>query len=275
MYLIQSDKKSVLLFLIMITILNLSKTFGNFKAVENLNLNIQKGEIYGLIGPNGSGKTTTILMLLDILIPDHGAKIMIDGKEIPKWINSLYPKIVFMPQELALYIDLTIEQNLRFFGELYKIPKSTLNSRIDRVLELIDLTEFKNRIVSKCSGGMQRRCSLAVALLHNPEILVLDEPTVGVDPELRIEFWNYFKKISTEQGVTILITTHYLAESINCDRIGLMNKRILISGTPIELMEKVRELKNLDNLPDMEEVFIYYTHQEKKGENVGGDADGR
>ncbi len=248
----------------MIDISNLSKSFGSFKAVENLNLNIQKGEIYGLIGPNGSGKTTTILMLLDILNPDPGAKITIDGKEIPKRINDIYYKIGFMPQELSLYLDLTIEQNLRFFGELYKIPKSTLNSHIQEVLELIDLTEFKKRIISKCSGGMQRRCSLAVALLHRPEILILDEPTVGVDPELRIEFWNYFKDISKERGVTILLTTHYLAESINCDRIGLMNKKILISGTPMELMEKVRKLKNLEKLPDMEEVYIYYTLQEKK-----------
>ncbi|MFX1426233.1 MAG: ABC transporter ATP-binding protein [Promethearchaeota archaeon] len=254
----------------MIKISNLSKSFGNFKAVENLSLNIQAGEIYGLIGPNGSGKTTTILVLLDILNPDPGAKIWIDGKEIPNSVNEVYPKIGFMPQELSLYLDLTVEQNLKFFGDLYKIPKPNIHSRVQEVLELIELTEFKKRLVSKCSGGMQRRCSLAVALLHKPEILILDEPTVGIDPELRIEFWNYFKKISKEQGVTILITTHYLAESANCDRIGLMNKRILISGTPLELMENVKKLKNLESLPDMEEVFIYYTHQEEKKKELGG-----
>lgn len=254
----------------MIKISSLSKSFGSFKAVENLDINIQKGEIFGLIGPNGSGKTTTILVLLDILDPDPGAKITIDGKEIPKRINEVYHKIGFMPQELSLYLDLTIEQNLKFFGNLYKIPKPVIYSHIQEVLELIDLTEYKKRLISKCSGGMQRRCSLAVALLHKPEILILDEPTVGIDPELRIEFWNYFKKISKEKGVTILITTHYLAESINCDRIGLMNKKILISGTPIELMENVRRLKNLERLPDMEEVFIHYTRQEKKGKKLGG-----
>jgi ABC-2 type transport system ATP-binding protein len=254
----------------MIKISNLSKSFGSFKAVENLNINIQTGEIYGLIGPNGSGKTTTILVLLDILDPDPGAEIIIDGKKMPKNINEVYPKIGFMPQELSLYLDLTIEQNLKFFGDLYKIPKPVIHSHIQEVLELIELTEYKKRLVSKCSGGMQRRCSLAVALLHKPEILILDEPTVGIDPELRIEFWNYFKKISQEKGVTILITTHYLAESVNCDRIGLMNKKILISGTPIELMENVRSLKNLERLPDMEEVFIYFTHQEKKKRELGG-----
>jgi ABC-2 type transport system ATP-binding protein len=254
----------------MINISNLSKSFGSFKAVENLNINIQPGEIYGLIGPNGSGKTTTILVLLDILDPDPGAEITIDGKKIPKMINDVYPKIGFMPQELSLYLDLTVEQNLKFFGHLYKIPKRFIDSHIQEVLELIELTDYRKRLVSNCSGGMQRRCSLAVALLHKPEILILDEPTVGVDPELRIEFWNYFKKISKENGVTILITTHYLAESINCDRIGLMNKQILISGTPLELMETVRKLKNLERLPDMEEVFIYYTHQEKKKNELGG-----
>lgn len=257
----------------MIEISNLSKSFGSFKAVENLTMNIQAGEIYGLIGPNGSGKTTTILILLDILDPDPGATIRIAGKQIPKNINKVYPKIGFMPQELSLYLDLTVEQNLKFFADLYQIPKPDIHPRIKEVLKLIDLTEYKKRLVSNCSGGMQRRCSLAVALLHKPEILILDEPTVGVDPELRIEFWNYFKKISKEQGVTILITTHYLAESVNCDRIGLMNKRILISGTPIELMEKVKNLKNLENLPDMEEVFIYYTEKMKKKE-LGGYEDG-
>ena len=175
-----------------------------------------------------------------------------------------------MPQELSLYLDLTIEQNLKFFGNLYKIPKPAIYSHIQEVLELVDLTEYKKRLISKCSGGMQRRCSLAVALLHKPEILILDEPTVGIDPELRIEFWNYFKKISKEKGVTILITTHYLAESINCDQVGLMNKKILISGTPIELMENVRRLKNLERLPDMEEAFIHYTHQEKQEKELGG-----
>ncbi|MFX1376402.1 MAG: ABC transporter ATP-binding protein [Promethearchaeota archaeon] len=258
----------------MIKISNLSKSFGSFRAVENLSINIQAGEIYGLIGPNGSGKTTTILVLLDILNPDPGAQIWIDGKEIPKSINEVYPKIGFMPQELSLYLDLTVEQNLKFFGDLYKIPKPDINSHIQEVLELIELTEYKKRLVSKCSGGMQRRCSLAVALLHKPEILILDEPTVGVDPELRIQFWNYFKKISKDKGVTILITTHYLAESVNCDRIGLMNKKILVSGTPIELMEKVRRLKNLEKFPDMEEVFIYYTNQEKKKKELGGYKDG-
>jgi ABC-2 type transport system ATP-binding protein len=254
----------------MIEISNLSKSFGNFKAVENLNINILKGEIYGLIGPNGSGKTTTILVLLDILDPDPGAEISIDRISIPKEINKIYPKIGFMPQELSLYLDLTIEQNLKFFGALYKIPKPIISSHIQEVLELIELTDYKKRLVSKCSGGMQRRCSLAVALLHKPEILILDEPTVGIDPELRIEFWDYFKKISKENGVTILITTHYLAESVNCDRIGLMNKRILVSGTPTELMEQVRKLKNIEYLPDMEEVFIYYTQKNKKNKNFGG-----
>jgi ABC-2 type transport system ATP-binding protein len=232
----------------MIKISDLSKSYGRFKAVENLDVNIQKGEIYGLIGPNGSGKTTTILVLLDILDPDPGAKITIDGKEIPKRINEVYHKIGFMPQ----------------------IPKPILHSRIQELLELIDLTDYKKRLISKCSGGMQRRCSLAVALLHNPEILILDEPSVGIDPELRIEFWNYFKKISKENGVTILITTHYLAESVNCDRIGLMNKKILISGTPKELMDNVKKLKKLERLPDMEEVFIHYTHQEKRKKELGG-----
>ncbi|MFX1236840.1 MAG: ABC transporter ATP-binding protein [Promethearchaeota archaeon] len=254
----------------MIEISNLSKTFKKFKAVDNLSLNIKKGEIYGLIGPNGSGKTTTISILLDILKSNPGAAITINGKKIPERINEVYPMIGFMPQELSLYLDLSIEQNLKFFSNMYKIPKSMISSRINEILELVDLLKFKKRLVSKCSGGMQRRCSLAAALLHKPNILILDEPTVGVDPELRIEFWNYFKQLSREDNVTILITTHYLAESINCDKIGLMNKKIIVSGSPIELMENVKKIKNLEELPDMEEVFIHYMQQKKKGKNTGG-----
>ncbi len=254
----------------MIEISHLSKSFGHFKAVEELNLRVGKGEIYGLIGPNGSGKTTTISILLDILNPDPGAHISIAGKKIPEKINEVYQLIGYMPQDLSLYLDLTVEQNLKFFAKLSKIPKSKMNERIQKVLELVDLEEFRKRIISKCSGGMQRRCSLAVALLHQPSILILDEPTVGVDPELRIDFWDFFKQISRENEVTILITTHYLAESINCDRIGLMNKKIIVSGTPDELMNDVKRAKNLEKLPNMEDVFIYHTQKEKAKKKMGG-----
>ncbi|MBN1803393.1 MAG: ABC transporter ATP-binding protein [Candidatus Lokiarchaeota archaeon] len=253
----------------MIEISHLSKTFGHFKALEDLNLSVGEGEIYGLIGPNGSGKTTTISILLDILSPDPGAIITIAGRKIPEKISEVYQLIGFMPQDLSLYLDLTVEQNLKFFAKLYRIPKSNIAGRIQKILELVDMEEFRKRIVSKCSGGMQRRCSLAVALIHEPSILILDEPTVGVDPELRIEFWDFFKQISREKEVTILITTHYLAESTNCDRIGLMNKKIVVSGTPEELMKNVKSAKNLDEMPDMEDVFIYFTHQEKKMRDNG------
>lgn len=244
-----------------ISVRNLSKTFGKFMAVDNLSLNIKKGAIFGLIGPNGSGKTTTISMLLDELDADPGANITILGYEIPKNIKKIYPDVGYMPQDLALYMDLSVEKNLKFFGDLYRIPKKELKIRIDEMLDLVGLTEFRKRLLSKCSGGMQRRASLAIALIHKPKILILDEPTVGVDPELRIEFWNYFKKISREDGVSILITTHYLAESLNCDSICLMNKSDLVLGTPNELRETVKKEKNLPELPDMEQVFIYFTNK--------------
>lgn len=238
---------------------NLSKTFGNFKAVDNLSLTMRSGEIFGLIGPNGSGKTTTISILMNILSPDEGSVIRILNKDVSKNMAELYPQIGFMPQELSLYIDLTIVQNLNYFGKLYDIPKSELKIRVEEMLNLVGLKEFRKRLISECSGGMQRRASLAVALLHKPKILIIDEPTVGVDPALRIEFWSYFKKIVKEKGVSILITTHYLAESMNCDRIGLINKKIFKIGTPKELQEQVKKEENLSELPDMEEVFIFYT----------------
>ena len=243
---------------IVISIENLSKTFGKFKALENLSLTIKKGEIYGLVGPNGAGKTTVILILLGILEADKGTKINIWGKEIPVKFDRVNPYIGYMPQDITLYLDISIKQNLQFFGTLYGIPKKRLKERINHVLSLIDLIEFQDRVLSKCSGGMQRRSSLACALLHEPKILILDEPTVGIDPELRITFWNYFRKVANE-GITILITTHYLAESVRCDRVGFINKRLIIEGNPNDLKESVKTAKHQVDLPNMEEVFIHYT----------------
>ncbi len=248
-----------------IKISNLSKSFGSFKALDNLSMDICRGEIFGLIGPNGSGKTTTINLLLGLLTADAGSSIEIMGYKIPDQVKWVYPAIGYMPQDLSLYMDLSVRQNLAFFGKIQGIPKKRLQARIPEVLKLVDLAEFADRVVSKCSGGMQRRASLAVALLHEPKILLLDEPTVGVDPELRIIFWKYFRRLASEQGVTILITTHYLAESVNCDRVGFINKRIIAEGSPRALQQHVQQATGATELPDMERVFVHFTHEVRGG----------
>jgi ABC-2 type transport system ATP-binding protein len=238
---------------------NVSKSFGSFKALENLTLTINQGEIFGLIGPNGSGKTTTISIILGILAADHGAKIEIEGLKVPQNIKKLYADIGYMPQDISMYMDLSIKQNLEFFANISELPKKIHKERIEEVLKLVELWEFQDRVLSKCSGGMQRRCSLACALLHYPKILILDEPTVGIDPELRITFWEYFRKLSKEKGTTILITTHYLAESKKCDTVAFINKNIKIIGPPRALQKHVQDLTQSQTVPDMEETFIYYT----------------
>jgi ABC-2 type transport system ATP-binding protein len=154
-----------------------------------------------------------------------------------------------------------------FFAKLYRIPKKIRSERINFLLDLVKLSEFKSRLISKCSGGMRRRCSFAVALINDPKILILDEPTVGIDPELRNTFWDYFQDISKKFGATILITTHYLAESVRCDRVGLIDKTIIKSGTPLQLQEQLQKENNLEKLPDMEEVFIYYTKKSRGDKN--------
>lgn len=250
-----------------INIENVSKTYGKFKAIEDVTLKIQKGEIFGLIGPNGSGKTTIITILMGLLSADKGGHITIMDQSVPKRIYHLSSEIGYMPQDLSIYHDLTIYQNMDFFAKLYRIPKKIRSERIDFLLDLVKLSEFKSRLISKCSGGMRRRCSFAVALINDPKILILDEPTVGIDPELRNTFWDYFQDISKKSGVTILITTHYLAESVRCDRVGLIDKTIIKSGTPLQLQEQLQKENNLEKLPDMEEVFIYYTKKSRGDKN--------
>lgn len=252
---------------ILINIENITKSFGDFVVVEDLTLKIKQGEIFGLIGPNGSGKTTAISMLMGLLAADKGGQISILNQSVPERIYDLSPDIGYMPQDLSIYSDLTIYQNLDFFAKLYRMPKKQRLERIKFLLNLVDLSEFKNRLISKCSGGMQRRCSLAVSLINEPKILILDEPTVGIDPELRNTFWDHFRSIANNDNVTILITTHYLAESNRCDRVALINKSIITAGTPLELREQVQKEKNMAKLPDMEEVFIYHT-KKSRGELV-------
>jgi ABC-2 type transport system ATP-binding protein len=244
---------------LIIDVQNLTKRFGDFLALDSLNLSIEKGKIYGLIGPNGSGKTTAIQCILGLYDFEPSSQIRILNYKIPQESRKSYQHIGYMPQDISLYNDLSVEQNLRFFGRVKNIPRTRLESRIQELLKLVDLQEFKSREISKCSGGMQRRASLACALLSEPEILILDEPTVGIDPELREHFWDYFRMQARDKGVSILITTHYLDESHRCDEISLIKKSVIIKGRPDELKEITKKELNLSENPDMDQVFIHFT----------------
>ncbi|MGA1872969.1 MAG: ABC transporter ATP-binding protein [Thermoplasmatota archaeon] len=212
----------------------LSKTFGKVRAVDGLDLDIEKGQVFGLLGPNGSGKTTLIRVLCGLLRPDEGSATVL-GESIGR--RSYLPRIGYMPQETALYEDLTISENIRLFGGIYGVKGDPLRTREKEVLTLVDLYHRRDFVLSDLSGGQRHRVSLAVSMVHSPELLFLDEPTVGVDPPLRANFWSTFRDLKI-WGRTIIMSTHYMDEALNCDRIGMMrNGRLIAKGTPAEIME--------------------------------------
>jgi ABC-2 type transport system ATP-binding protein len=215
---------------------NVTKTYNKtFQALDGLSFSIKRGELYGLIGPNGAGKTTSIRVLTGLVKADAGQTRVLGYEPSDPAVR---PLIGYMPQETALYLDLTIRENLELFGRLYDLDKPRLKARIKELLEFVSLTDWADKVITELSGGMQHRASLAAALLPKPQLLVLDEPTVGVDPELRATFWKRFSAMQAE-GTTILITTHYMDEAMRCERVGLVNHgRLIAEDTPQQLIHK-------------------------------------
>jgi len=206
---------------------NLTKRFGDLTAVDHLNLKIRRGEVFGFLGPNGAGKTTTIRMLCGLLTPSEGYAI-VAGFDVTKFPEKVKERIGYMPQRFSLYDDLTLHENLDFFGGIYRIPAERRRARIRRVLEIVQLEDFEDKLAGELSGGLKQRLALACSLVHEPELLILDEPTAGIDPTLRKAFWRYFRDLNKE-GVTLFINTHYMDEAELCDRLGLINKGRLIA----------------------------------------------
>lgn len=234
-----------------VTTNKLRKEFGDIVAVDDLDLRVGKGVLYGMIGPNGSGKTTTIKVLMGLLKPTAGSGTIL-GERIP--VRRNIAKIGYMPQEMAVYYDLSIHENLQLFAELYSVKKEDFERREKDLIEMVDFVERRDSGVSQLSGGMKHRVSLACTLIHDPEMLFLDEPTVGVDPELRVGFWDYFGKLK-ERGKTIVMTTHYMDEAVKCDVVGMMRGgRLIAEGTPGDSMRRT-STKNL------EEAFLAYARE--------------
>lgn len=229
---------------------NLVKMYkeGRIRAVNGLNLKIWKGEIYALIGANGSGKTTTINMLTGCLFPTSGS-ITVLGLQIPDKRRVVASQIGVAPQEYALYNDLTVEQNVWFFAKLYNMNHGSFEKRLAELLTILKLDERRKTAVYNLSGGMKRRVSIACALIHMPKVVFFDEATVGIDPVLRAFFWEYFRKLATA-GLTIILTSHVMDEAERADRIGLMRAGKLIEeGTP-------SEIKRRHTASSIEEVFL-------------------
>src|SRR5579859_1563570 len=231
-----------------VVIEHLVKQFGKLRAIDNLNMTINSGETFGLIGPNGSGKTTLIRMVVGLSRPTGGT-IHIMQEKMPS--SKVSPHLGYMPQLSALYLDLTARENMRFFCKIYGLRGKEQSKRIQEMLERVDLADWANDIIGKFSGGMRQRLSLACALVHGPRVVFLDEPTVGVDHELRRTFWDYFAQLNRE-GITIVVSTHHLDEASRCTRLGLMRLgKLLAQDVPQQLLLQ----SGKDN---MEDAFLYY-----------------
>jgi len=219
----------------------LIKSFGDLIAVNGVSFEIAEGETFGLLGPNGAGKTTSISMVAGLLEPDNGT-IHVAGTQIRTNSTDGRSDIGLVPQEIAIYPDLTATENLRFFGRLYDMPGEKLDKRVDEVLEVIGLSERQDDLVSEFSGGMQRRLNIGIGLLHRPRLLILDEPTVGVDPQSRNAILESVEDLSGE-GIAVLYTTHYMEEAERlCDRVAIIDEGVIkAEGTRRELVSLVGE----------------------------------
>jgi ABC-2 type transport system ATP-binding protein len=228
---------------------NVVKSFGTLRALDGLTLRVKQGEIYGLLGPNGSGKTTLIRAIVGLVAPDSGT-VTVLGRRMPDL--DILSQVGYMTQQAALYPDLSVEENLRFFAAI-----SGADSNVTEVLKTVELEQRRNSVVATLSGGMRQRCSLACALVHRPRLLLLDEPTVGVDPQLRVQFWDHFRDMAAA-GTTIVVSSHVMDEAERCQRLGLIRLgKLLGEGTP----DEVRASAGTNNL---EEAFLKLSGRESE-----------
>jgi len=218
----------------MISIQNISKSYGDVQAVRDISLEVKKGELFGLIGPDGAGKTTLMRILMTLLIQDEG-KATMNGFDVIKDYKKIRNIVGYMPGRFSLYQDLTGEENLNFFATVFQ---TTVAENYDLIRDIyVQIEPFKKRLAGKLSGGMKQKLALSCALIHKPEILVLDEPTTGVDAVSRKEFWDMLKKLQ-QKGITILVSTPYMDEAMLCNRVALMQKgKVLDIDTPQKLVE--------------------------------------
>jgi ABC-2 type transport system ATP-binding protein len=228
---------------------NVVKSFGALRALDGVTLRIRQGEIYGLLGPNGSGKTTLIRAIVGLVAPESGS-VTVLGHRMPNL--DILGSVGYMTQQAALYADLSVEENLRFFAAI-----SGADGNVTEALKTVDLEPRRKSVVATLSGGMRQRCSLACALVHHPRLLLLDEPTVGVDPQLRVQFWDHFRDMAAA-GTTIVVSSHVMDEAERCQRLGLIRfGKLLGEGTPNE----VRAAAGTNSL---EEAFLKLSGRESE-----------
>ncbi len=248
---------------------NLTRKFGDFVAVDHISFRVRKGEIFGFLGPNGAGKSTTIRMLCGLLMPSEGTAL-VAGYDVAHEPERVKQNIGYMSQRFSLYLTLTVRENMLFYGRAYRVPEEVLQQRVRSTLELLELMALADRLTSTLSVGWRQRLALACALLHEPRIVFLDEPTAGVDPIARRKFWDIIHTLA-DRGVTVLVTTHYMDEAEFCEHIVLIHRgKIIAEGPPRRLKEQIpahlfevaldkpyRALRILQHQPQVVEVSLF------------------
>ena len=235
---------------------NITKIFGDFTAVDHISFEVRKGEIFGFLGANGAGKTTAMRMFSGLSIPTSGTAT-VAGFDVYKEAEKIKKNIGYMSQKFSLYGNLTVKENLDFFGGIYGIPRKKLKIKRDDLLKELGLENEKNKLVSELPLGWKQKLAFSVAIFHEPEIVFLDEPTGGVDPVTRRQFWNMIYEAS-ERGITIFVTTHYMDEAEYCDRISIM-----VDGK-IAALDTPTNLKKQFNAENMDEVFYEFARGAKR-----------
>jgi len=232
----------------MITARDLTRKFGNFTAVDHISFDVKKGEIFGFLGANGAGKTTAMRMLTGLLVPTEG-EATVSGLDVYSEAEKIKKRIGYMSQKFSLYEDLTVRENIRLYAGIYGLSDLAIREKTDQLIKMLDMQDLKNKKIGSLPLGWKQKLAFSVALIHDPDVVFLDEPTGGVDPITRRQFWEQIYKVA-DGGTTVFVTTHYMDEAEYCDRVSIMvDGRIDALDTPLGLKQKF-------NANDIEEVFI-------------------
>jgi ABC-2 type transport system ATP-binding protein len=256
----------------LITVQNVTRKFGTFTAVNDVSFELERGKVFGFLGPNGSGKSTTIRMLAGLLAPTAGRITGFGDLDVTRDTEKWKSRLGYMSQKFSLYLDLTVEENLRFYGMIYGLSNEQTRARIDALAARLRFGKIRNQLTDGLSTGLRQRVALAAALMHEPELLFLDEPTGGVDPRGRRLFWDLIYELAADRGMTVLVTTHYMDEAEQCDRLAfILDGALIAAGAPNELKRDLRErilevrperdsfgvVQSLRSDPALEDVYLY------------------
>ena len=256
----------------LISVRNVTRKFGSFVAANNVSFDLPRGKVFGFLGPNGSGKSTTIRMLAGLLAPTSGSITGFDGLDVVRDTEKWKSRLGYMSQKFSLYLDMTVEENLRFFAMIYGLSREQAAARIETLSKRLRFTNIMDQLTEGLSTGLRQRVSLAASLLHEPELLFLDEPTGGVDPRGRRMFWDLIYELAADRGMTVLVTTHYMDEAEQCDRLAFILDGVLIAdGSPHDLKSDLRGrilevrpdgdpfqiLSRYRTEPSMEDMYLY------------------